>query len=178
MSRVGICWPPFKVMQLSPACLVPYVVTGAQANASLGTGREERNSTCYQEKAKVPQTSADFSFPFSLAEVTLAAHTHRKEIWENFSIPNSIPKETEAGVERLPKVNQPGLIPYKSLFLTDQSQSPIMPRSQFSPLYIKGEWCSRPTPRTMRNRRTISRNTDLAKEKEWKSNPDRKHYHS
>ena len=43
-------------------------------------------------------------------------------ITSNAALSNSIPKETAAGVERLLKVNQPGLIPYKSLFLTDQSQ--------------------------------------------------------
>lgn len=59
----------------------PYVATGAQANASLETGGEERNSTCYQESKGSPKPSADFSFPFHwLNNITF--HTHRKEIWE------------------------------------------------------------------------------------------------
>lgn len=124
----------------------PYVATGAQANASLGTGGEERNSTCYQESKGSPKPSADFSFPFHwLNNITF--HTHHKEIWEILAFQTQYQRKRKQVLIRLPKVNQPGLIPYKSLFLTDQSQSPIMLRSQFSPLYIKGEWCSMTNPK-------------------------------
>ena len=52
---------------LSSLPCAPNVATGAQANASLGTGGEERNSTCIR-KVKVPQTLCRFLVSFSLAE--------------------------------------------------------------------------------------------------------------
>ena len=71
---------------LSSLPCAPNVATGAQANASLGTGREERNSTCIR-KAKVPPNPLQISRFLFTGWIT-SRSTPQRDLG-NFSIPNS-----------------------------------------------------------------------------------------